>query len=343
MRRFVTRSRLLKEQLLYCPKNGPFLCQVRVRDESYIGGSGQIIDFSKDGGLNWIRVANFTPTFAHPALIAWDGVNTFVIFCGTTVTTQDGLFKSTDGGDSFARVTGITGFTYLDEQATSIQYAQGAGSSLWMCGLDNLGDQLLRESTDDGSSWTDRTATGVTDSAICMAHNSTGMIVGDVDTNNTDGLFDADGISIPAAFTTNFFGMGVNWVPFATGSNDSQYLFGNANWGHPGRFWSVFHENGVASGARNQRILFSDDGTTWEQAAFNFNEPNMDTVSDRINFGWDGQRYHCIFDGTIGLGQGPDNFWLQSKDGIVWQKSPKLPNDWFNSNFHRRSAFVRNT
>lgn len=343
MRRFVTRSRILKEQLLYCPKNGPFLCQVRTRDESYIGGSAQIIDFSKNGGLTWVRVANFTPVVNQDPLIAWDGVNTFVIICGTTVTTQDGLFKSTDGGDSFARVSGITGFTFATETATSIQYAQGAGSSLWMCGLDSLGDQFLRESTDDGSSWTDRTATGVTDSVICMAHNATGMVVAETGGNNTDGLFDADGVSIPAAFTTNLFGMGVNWIGYATGGFQGQFLFGNANWGHPGRFWAVFHENGVAIGGRNQFILFSDNGTDWEQVAFNFNFPNMDDISDRINFGWDGQRYHCIFDGTLGSGQGPDNFWLQSKDGIVWTKSADLPNDFFNGNFHTRSAFVQNT
>ncbi len=343
MRRFVTRSRILKEQLLYSSETGPFLCQVRVRDESYIGGSAQIIDFSKDGGLNWIRVANFSPTIAHDILIAWDGVNTFVIFCGTTVTTQDGLFKSTDGGDSFARVTGITGFAYVDETATSIQYAQGAGSSLWMCGLDNLGDQFLRESTDDGSSWTDRTATGVTDSVICMAHNATGMVVAETGGNNTDGLFDADGVSIPAAFTTNLFGMGVNWIGMADGSFSSQFLFGNANWGHPGRFWAVFHENGVAVGGRNQTILFSDNGTDWEEVAINFNAPNMDTISNRLQFGWDGQRYHCFFDGVVGAGQGSDNFWLQSKDGIVWQNSANLPNDYFNSNFHLRAGFVENT
>lgn len=338
MRTFRTRHTILKEEFFYSPKWGVRHCLVRASDDSYIGGSGQIIDFSADGGLNWIRVANFTPTNGQGVFIAYDRVDTFVIICGTTGAGSDGTFRSTDSGASFTRVTGITGWNQVIESINSVQYADGAGSSLWATGF-AAGSQMLRESTDDGSSWTDRTVTGETGN-IVQAHNTTGMILGARSGVSTTGLFDADGVSLPN-FTANFFGLGASWSPF-TSSSQRTHLFADGLSSQPGRFFGLFHESGSGSGARNQRIVYSDDGTTWNSATYAFTQPNMDSDS-QVFWGFDGEKFHCLVVGVVGGGSGPSQFWLESIDGVVWHNNPRLPQSVFSGNLNTRVHLHENT
>jgi len=272
----------------------------------------RIIDFSADGGLTWQRVANFTETDAQVPLQAYDGVDTYVIFCGTTATGNDGLFKSENDGVSFARVTGITGLDWPNDRFIKMEYGL---SKLWLAADVSFGEGgELFSSTDDGSSWTlELKPAGSL--FITFAISGSGIMYASTDGSSTNGAFDADGVSL-ADFSADFFGQGASWSPFDNGGDggESTYLFADPNSAKPNRFFAAFY-NFTADEAR---IIYSDDnGTTWDIARLGLTTEGFPmTVTGGCQFLWDGTNYHFLAGGTGG------SYWFWSRDGSVWTEAP---------------------
>jgi hypothetical protein len=272
----------------------------------------QRIEFSADGGKTWIRIAAFTENAAIDPMVAYDGVDTYVVACGSTaVGHDDWIFRSTDSGSSFARVTGITGFNL--NGGGNIPHRMEYGlSKLWMAADVVFGEgQDLYSSTDDGSSWTeefDGQALGI---GCTFAISGSGILVADKEQATTGGFFDADGVSLPATYTSNFFGLGASWSPHAS---SARFIFADPNSGKPNRFFANFY-NAVSDVSR---MYYSDDnGTTWLRSTHldtAANELSMTTAADTFMF-WDGTNYHWICTGST-------DYWMWSKDGSLWSPAP---------------------
>lgn len=306
MREFKVQPRILARDFFFTGSKGFWECLVRARADDYIGGSGQIIDFSADGGQNWIRVANFSPADTNNVNIAYDGVDTYVITCGTTGAGNDGIFTSTDSGASFTRTTGITGINWATDTFRGIEYGL---SKLWGNLADGgTGVGVLRSSTDDGDTWSAIEYQDTFENII-FAINGAGIMAGAVDSSSPRGTFDADGVSIPTQ-TADFFGVGATFSFFAS-ANDALWAEGGSTF--PNRFWATFVSN-----VNVVQMLYSDDnGVTWDRAQLaqvSSTIPAFSVSSDMRMF-WDGTNYHLILFGTQDL-------WLWSKDGTFWTFAP---------------------
>lgn len=311
MRQFRVEPRILTSRIFWNEKGKhPIKAMLRARADDYIGGSGQIIDFSADGGKTWIRVANFSPTDAQEPYIAYDGVDTYVIHCGTTVTGNDGMFRSTDSGASFARVTGITGYINYSND-TVVKFEYGAGSKLWASINVAFGDSAkILSSSDDGSTWsTERD--DVADGIWTLTSNAAGIMLIESENTPPDGMFDADGVSLPAP-TADFAGQGAGWQP-AADSPDALYSNPQGSGAESSRFWMTFYN----FTADDIRIVYSDDnGSTWKRCVFSFFGDNLPTTSlTEIKWMWDGTNYHFISTGAT-------DYWVWSRDGIFWTLAP---------------------
>lgn len=322
MREFQVQSRILASEIFFSQQHGFHRCLVRTRDESYIGGGAQIIDFSKDGGKTWIRVANFFPNFSHQALIAYDGVDTYVIMCGT-LATFDGMFRSTNDGASFVRVTSITGFDWGSETMKSCQY--GTGSKLWGVVTSSADGEIL-SSSDDGSSWSEERNVDFDDDWV-QAHSSTGVMFFERLNAQPEMIFDADGVSLGAP-VVNPLGVSTGARLFAGSQNA---LFADPNSDFPARFFVTLED---ASNSTIVMFRSDDDGATWSEWITPGGASLPIASASEMNFGWDGEHYHVILDAVTAS----QDLWLRSRDGIQWMPAP-LSMDSLPANQDRRIAF----
>lgn len=272
----------------------------------------QRIEFSADGGKTWARIANFTETTLIDPIVSYDGVDTYVVACGSlAVGDDDWIFKSTNDGASFSRVTGITGFTLNGGGDTPYKMEYGL-SKLWMAAEVDFADGgSIFSSTDDGSTWTEEFDGTVGGELVTYAISGSGIIVADKEQSTTGGFFDADGVSLPASLTSDFFGLGASWRPHG---DSPRFLFADPSSGQPNRFFANFYN--FASDI--SRMYYSDDnGTTWVRSKHL--EQTNDSLSmisafDTFMF-WDGTNYHWICAGST-------NYWNWSRDGSVWSPAP---------------------
>lgn len=268
----------------------------------------QIIDFTADGGATWQRVANFTDTDVHTPLQAYDGTDTYVIMCSTTASGNDGIFKSTDDGVSFARVTGITGLDFANDIFYKCEYGL---SKLWLVAEAEFGeDGELFSSSDDGSTWsTELLSAGF---LITFAISGSGIMY--AGTDSVKGAFDADGVSLPA-MGTDLFGQPAGWAPFANGGSGGTgtYLYADSTSRMPNRFFAALYH----FTADEARIIYSDDnGTTWKLAKLALNSAGFPmTTATGCQFLWDGTNYHFLVSGAT-------DYWFWSRDGSVWTEAP---------------------
>lgn len=272
----------------------------------------QIIDFSADGGQTWIRVANFSETDDPDILQAYDGVDTYIIMCGTTGAGNDGIFRSTDNGVSFSRVTGITGLNFPGDSWYKAEYGLG---KLWVAGSIDFEDGgKMFSSSDDGSSWTEE-VDPVGQEILTFAISGSGIMWGTVDSANTSGNFDADGVSLTNTMISNFFGQGANYTAFGNGVQGARgnWLWADPNSVKPNRFFALMYD----AAADLARIIYSDDnGTTWVRVKLGLSTFGIPmTTADGCHFMWDGTNYHCLLGGST-------NSWFWSRDGSIWTEAP---------------------
>lgn len=273
----------------------------------------QLIDFSKDGGATWLRVANFTditgPSGPHTPLQAYDGVDTYVIMCGHTVAaTHNGIFKSTNDGVSFNRVTGITGIDF-DNDGTFVKCEYGL-SKLWLAGPQAFGDGAkIWSSTDDGSTWSTELDTSIASAnTITFAISGSGILYLDYDNGGPEGNFDADGVSLTAA-SADFTGLGVTWLPYGF---SPEFLWADPNSFKPNRFFVSMYNATLDVG----RVYYTDDnGTTWVPASYPNRSGASSTTAVDTHFMWDGTNYHWITTGAT-------DHWHWSRDGSFWTPVP---------------------
>jgi photosystem II stability/assembly factor-like uncharacterized protein len=109
----------------------------------YAMTQGNLLFMSPDGGLTWALVSYLTNSFiyAYPTRISVDPADRSRIYLGTA----EGLYRSTDGGKSFADLTsGIPVPDFINEIITDVASGQ----------LFVAADSGTFVSTDGGDSWT---------------------------------------------------------------------------------------------------------------------------------------------------------------------------------------------
>lgn len=174
--------------------------RIIVDQVDWIGGGNVIVRVSIDGGATWTELDDFTPlnawAFVRPM---WDGNLTYLIMVDE-VTADDGMFRSTDGGASWVRVTGIAGDGNWDTTKNGFRAEYGLGA--WWFERDNAAnDNALFKSTDNGDNWT-QFYTNVNDFDYLIDPDHGLLIYNSI--GATGGMFQSsDGTTAPASVLTH--------------------------------------------------------------------------------------------------------------------------------------------
>jgi photosystem II stability/assembly factor-like uncharacterized protein len=123
----------------------------------YVGAASGGVWRSKDGGVTWKPV--FDEHAQSIGAIAIDPKNPKTVWVGTgeswtrnSVSVGDGVYKSTDGGDSWQRV-GLE----KSERIARIQVNPADGNTVWVCATGHLWDSHeergVYKTTDGGKTW----------------------------------------------------------------------------------------------------------------------------------------------------------------------------------------------
>ncbi len=123
----------------------------------YVGAAGGGVWRSTDGGVTWKPV--FDDYIQSIGAIAIDPKNPKTVWVGTgeswtrnSTSVGDGLYKTTDGGDSWQRV-GLEN----SERIARIQVSPADGNTVWACATGHLWDSHpdrgVYKTTDGGKTW----------------------------------------------------------------------------------------------------------------------------------------------------------------------------------------------
>ena len=123
----------------------------------YVGAAGGGVWRSTDGGVAWKPV--FDDNVQSIGAIAIDPKNPKTVWVGTgeswtrnSTSVGDGLYKTTDGGDSWQRV-GLEN----SERIARVQVSPADGNTVWVCATGHLWDSHpdrgVFKTTDGGKTW----------------------------------------------------------------------------------------------------------------------------------------------------------------------------------------------
>jgi len=254
--------------------------RLSIAQDDWIGGGNVIVKVSNDGGLTWIELANFVPLNGETYILpSWDGVDTYIILVDE-LAGADGQFRSTDGGDSWARTTGIAGGTGWDPTRGVPHFAYGL-NAWWHLRLDTGAQNELWKSTDNGDNWVSFHDNAAVEMDF-LIHPVYGLVVWDVDTTTGGIEVSADGVAALSSVLTH---AAAPWLRMD--DRDAMFVDGNGN------LFGMFQNTG-------NFLYFNDDLadlSSWKESAtirpggqaaatINF------TISGPGKWLWDGSKTH---------------------------------------------------
>lgn len=286
--------------------------RLSIAQEDFIGGSDVVIRTSNDGGATWVEIASFTPlnSKAH-AMPAWDGADTYLILCDE-LAGDDWLFKSTDSGDNWARVTSITEPANYDTTNDPERFAYGV-SAWWHSRGDSSGNFNIYKSVDDGDTWTEFHNNSTTEIEFIL-HPVYGLIAYDRDTASNGIRQSLDGVAALSVVLTHAS------APWARIDDvDGWFVDGNSN------LFGWFQDGGSV-----RRPYYNDDPadlTSWAEGALSRigsgqnGNPNFGTGSGPGHWLWDGSKTHRKgFNSSLSADERFICWW--TVDGTAWNPAP---------------------
>jgi len=280
-----------------------------IAQEDYIGGGDVRIRVSNDGGTTWTEIASFTPlNFLTYVVMAWDGADTYIILTDEDVSSGDGIIRSTDGGDSWVRGSGMTGDNDWDGTNAVEQFKYGLGA-WWHMRNESTGDRVLWKSTDNGANWALFFDNGAVDLDF-LIHPTYGILAWDVDTTAGGIQQSVNGITAMSEVLTH---AAAPWLRID--NVDAMFADGNGN------LFGLMQNTG-------NFFYYNDDPvdvTSWKEASY-FNPQTQSGLITFSIFGpgkwlWDGSRTHRRgFNTNFTVGFQDTAWW--SKDGRAWSPSP---------------------
>jgi len=224
--------------------------RLSIAQQDWIGGGNVVIKVSNDGGATWVELADFTPLNSRTYVLpSWDGADTYIILCDE-LAGADAQFRSTDGGDSWARTTGIAGAAGWDPTKAAQHFAYGL-NAWWHTRQDSGANNEIWKSTDNGDNWTSFHDNGAVDIDF-LIHPTYGLVAWDVD-DTTGGIRQSlDGV---AALSTVLTHAAAPWARM----DDQDAMFADGN----GNLFGLFQNTG-------NFFYYNDDSadlTSWREAA----------------------------------------------------------------------------
>lgn len=241
------------------------------REELPKGGSAGVILFTADGGINWNRVlANSLPGLNRVRFV--DAKTGFLLGDGTDVL-PSGVFKTTDGGKSWAPVAGPRATTWYDGDFVDGELGALGGAwsrlakmrqgTLTAADVDTLGGRSVR-----GLRLMQERALAIGDGGLMLLSKSQGAGWGYAD------------LKLPVDILANLDFHAVDcvgnrvWVVGRPGSVVFHSKDGGLNWemqktSQTLPLYGVYfrdEDNGCAVGALGTVVLTSDGGKTWKVA-----------------------------------------------------------------------------
>lgn len=290
-----------------------------VAQEDFIGGGDIILRTSNDGGVTWVEIANFTPlNFQTYVLMAWDGVDTYIILCDEEAGSGDGIFRSTDGGDNWVRGTGMTGDSLWDGTQAAEKFSYGLGA-WWHTRQESTPfNRVLWKSTDNGANWAEFFDNGVDDLDFII-HPVYGVVAWDVDTTTGGIEQSVDGVAAMSQVLTHAAAPWLrmdNWdAMFADGNGNLFGLFQNT-----GNFFYYNDDPADLTSWREAATIRPSDQT----GAFTF------STSRPGKWLWDGSK--TTRRGFNSAFTGAENTAWWTVDGRVWSQSPMNRGDLVDDN-----------
>lgn len=286
--------------------------RLSIAQQDWIGGGDVAIKVSNDGGATWVEIASFTPLNSQTYVLpCWDGADTYIILCDE-LAGADAQFRSTDGGDSWARTTGIAGAAGWDPTNPAIHFAYGL-NAWWHTRQDSGANFSIWKSVDDGDNWTEfhDNATVEIDFLI---HPTYGLVAWDVDTTTGGIERSADGVAALSSVLTH---AAAPWLRMD--NPDAMFVDGNGN------LFGMFQNTG-------NYFYYNDDSTdlsSWKEAAVarpggqSGAAINM-SVSGPGKWLWDGSRTHRRgFNSAFTVDTiDPRQVAWWTEDGSAWYGSP---------------------
>lgn len=286
--------------------------RLSIAQQDWIGGGNVIIKISNDGGLTWTQIADFVPLNGNEYILpSWDGADTYIILCDE-LAGADGQFRSTDGGDSWARTTSIAGDSGFDPTKTVDHFAYGL-NAWWHMRADTGAQNELWKSTDNGDNWVSfQDFAGV--EFDFLIHPVYGIIAWDVDTTSGGIAVSVDGVVAMGVVLSH---AAAPWLRMD--DRDAMFVDGNGN------LFGLFQNTG-------NFLYFNDDLadlSSWKEAAII--RPGGQTaaaiafsVSGPGKWLWDGSRTHRRgFNSAFTVDTIDPRFvcW-HTVDGSAWYGSP---------------------
>lgn len=291
--------------------NAPHCFWAMVEAPDYIGGSNQYLKISVDGGTTWSALDAAPFQTFHSPFLAWDGVfgatGKYLVLAATSAAGNDDMFwKSTDGGATFVRQTGITGL--IGDGTASLRYLTYFNSAWFLTQDDGCTPAVMR-SADDGATWS---SWWTSDPGYLFADATLGLF--NLSVTGSDIYRSTDGDTNPLT--------GVYTIPAETGPH-----FPRPN--------CAVAINGIgvcafASDPTNEdtSVHFSADGVTWEKGSLT----GINRFDFEIPFSSNGREQKIVFDGnkllfftrnSAGTATPPTAV-LESANGRDWVISPAL-------------------
>lgn len=196
--------------------------RLSIAQQDWIGGGNISIKVSNDGGVTWVEIANFAAlNFQTYVLPSWDGVDTYIILCDE-LAGADAQFRSTDGGDNWARTTGIAGAAGWDPTKSAGHFAYGL-NAWWHTRQDSGFNFSIWKSIDNGDNWTEFHDNGVVQIDF-LIHPTYGVVAWDVDTTTGGIESSVDGVAALSSVLTH---AAAPWLRMDNA--DSMFVDGNGN------------------------------------------------------------------------------------------------------------------
>lgn len=285
--------------------------RLSLAQEDWIGGGAVIIKVSNDGGVTWTEIANFTPLNFHNYILPqWDGVDTYIILCDE-LAGADAQLRSIDGGDSWARTTGIAGGAGWDPTNAATRFVYGL-NAWWHVRQDTTFNREIWKSTDNGDNW----ATFHDNAAVdidFLIHPVYGVVAWDVDTTLGGIESSIDGVAALSPVLTH---AAAPWLRMD--DPDAMFVDGNGN------LFGMFQNTG-------NFFYYNDnlaDLSSWKEAAM-LRPGGQTGLIAMVVFGpgkwlWDGSKTH-----RRGFNSGftvdtidPRLVCWVTADGSAWHGSP---------------------
>lgn len=285
--------------------------RLSLAQEDWIGGGAVVIKVSNDGGATWVEIANFTPlNGSDHAMPSWDGVDTYIILCDE-LAGGDSQFRSTDGGDSWARTTGIAGDADWDPTNAAKHFAYGL-NAWWHTRDDSTADFVIWKSTDNGDNWVEYHNNGVVEIDFLL-HPTYGLVAWDVDTTTGGIESSVDGVAALSSVLTH---AAAPWLRMD--DPDAMFVDGNGN------LFGLFQNTG-------NFFYYNDDSadlSSWREAATVRPGGQSGSLAFAVSgpgkWIWDGSKTH-----RRGFNSGftvdtidPRSVCWWTLDGSAWHASP---------------------